>query len=62
MSTNDLNETSSIPPTLNSIDLLDNWPGLGRGKAAYLPKRCDAMICSLASTAKIPLEKVALSS
>ena len=70
MSTNDLNETSSIPPTLNPIDLLDNWPGLGRGKAAYLPKRCDAMIRSLddamirslASTVKIPLEKVALSS
>ena len=62
MSRNILNKTSSIPPTLNPIDLLDNWPGPGGGKATYLPKRCDAMVRSLASTVKIPLEKVALSS
>ena len=62
MSTNNLNETSSIPPTLNLIGPLDNCPGPGRGKAPYLPKRCDAMIRSLASTVKILLEKVVFSS
>ena len=59
MSSNGLKETPFILPNRNPIDLLDNRPGSGRGKAAYLPNRCNFMIRSLA--VKTLLKKVALS-